>query len=101
MEKLIEMERAGVALYVFGPGFLGSYHKYWNIQAKKEDAGIKLEISTTHADLPTAIDDIYEKWVAATKGLPQHGLKQIEHESVKYTKENPPVYNDHGNEIPF
>lgn len=79
MNKLIEMEQAGIAIYVFGPGYLGSYAKNWNIQAKKIDDGMELNISTSALTLPAAIDDVYERWIKATTGLPNHSLKQIEH----------------------
>lgn len=79
MEKLVEMERAGVSLYIFGPGWLGTYAKQWSVHAKKLEDGITLEIITQADDLQAAIDDTYEKWVSATRGLPNHGLKQIEH----------------------
>lgn len=80
MEKLIEMANAGVGLHIFSPTFLGSYQKDWHITAKREDDGIKLEITSSGPGLGVVIDDIYEKWVKATKGMPHLGLRQIEHQ---------------------
>lgn len=80
MEKLVEMANAGVGLHIFGPAFVGTWQKDWSITAKREDDGIKLEISSEGPDLAAAVDDIYEKWVTATKGMPHLGLRQIEHQ---------------------
>lgn len=88
LEKLNEMERAGVAIHVFGPGFLGSYAKNWNITAKKTYEGVELNIAITNPTLEGAIDDIYTRWVKAAIGLPNHSLLQIEHKTLD-------------NEIPF
>lgn len=77
MNKLIEMANAGVSITIYGGPYWGDK---WDVQAKKEDDGIKLEISSMSKDLETAINDTYEKWVSVTsKGARHLGLNQIEH----------------------
>lgn len=91
MEKLIEMANAGVSITIYGGPYWGNR---WDVQAKKEDDGIKLEVSSESKDLSEAINDTYEKWVSVTsRGAKHLGLNQIEHKPM-----TPPDLDD---EIPF
>lgn len=77
MNKLIEMENAGVNFSIYGGPYWG---RKWHVTAKREDDGIKLEIVSKHRDLETAIDDVYEKWLAVTShGARNLGLNQIDY----------------------
>lgn len=97
MEKLIELANAGVEISMFGPY---SYREGWKLTATKSDDGSELKVSAESIDLYAAINDLYERWVRATsKGLPNLGLRQIEH--IVPPKEDlasrPSIYD----EIPF
>jgi len=76
MEKLIEMDAAGVVLRIYSPSF-STYSKKWDIAALREADGVKLEITVQSETLGEAIDEVYAKWLVATRGLPQHSLRQL------------------------
>ena len=77
--KLEEMDRAGVVLLVYSPSFF-SYNKKWEIQAKKTEGGVKLEIDVLADSFAEAVEEIYTKWLSSTRGLPEHGLLVISHQ---------------------
>lgn len=79
VEMLEEMDRAGVVLIIYSSSFYRSYGKYkWGLEAKKESEGVSLKIVSYGDSLAEATEEIYDKWITATKGLPEHGLRQIE-----------------------
>lgn len=93
MDKLLEMTNAGIKLTIYNPVWHYNYEG-WEIKACKSDDGANLELVVQHRDLQSAIDDIYERWIVATRGLPSMSLKQIEHVV-------PSTATAFDNEIPF